>query len=289
MISNDASGASLGIDGRGLDSLRNEASRNPNGAARQAAVQFESLFMQQVLKSMRDATVKAEGSNNANDTFTGMLDSQMAKQFSGRPGGLSDMLERQLSRHMQNLPAASQPAVGAAAAARPASLPSGVTPPKPGTPQAHFLEKLSPHAQAAERQTGVPASFILGQAALESGWGKGEIRNANGSPSFNLFGVKATAGWKGATTDVQTTEYVNGQPVKQVARFRSYSSYSEAFADYARMLSTSPRYSQVVRGANSAESFAAGMQQAGYATDPAYASKLTRTINLALSVQRSMG
>ena len=289
MISNDASGASLGLDGRALDSLRNEASRNPQGAARQAAVQFESLFMQQVLKSMRDATVKAEGSNNANDTYTSMLDSQMAKQFAGRPGGLSDMLERQLTRHMQNLPAPSQPAVAAAPAAGATGLPTGVTAPKPGTPQAQFLEKLTPHAQAAERQTGVPASFILGQAALESGWGKGEIRNANGSPSFNLFGVKATASWKGATTDVQTTEYVNGQPVKQVAKFRSYSSYSEAFADYARMLSTSPRYSQVVRGANSAESFAAGMQQAGYATDPAYASKLTRTINLALSVQRSMG
>lgn len=286
MIHTDASGSSLGIDGRSLDSLRNEASRNPNGAARQAAIQFESLFMQQVLKSMRDATVKAEGSNNANDTFTGMLDSQMAKQFAGRPGGLSDMIERQLSRHMQALPAPTQPVASPSAAA---AAPATVLPtPKPGTPQAHFLEKLSPHAQAAERQTGVPASFILGQAALESGWGKGEIRNADGSPSFNLFGVKATSGWKGATTDVKTTEYVDGQPVKQVARFRSYSSYSEAFADYARMLSHSPRYSQVVRGAHSAESFANGMQQAGYATDPAYASKLTRTINLALAVQRSM-
>ncbi len=288
MTISDASSSSLGIDSRSLDALRNEATRNPNGAARQAAVQFESMFMQMVLKSMRDATIKAdESSNTGGDTFTGMLDTQMAKQFAGRPGGLADMIERQLSRHMQALPAGTSDALPAVAVpALPAALPVNA---RPGTPQAQFIEKLSPHARAAERETGVPASFILGQAALESGWGKGEIRNPDGSPSFNLFGIKATTAWKGATTDVRTTEYVNGEPVKQTARFRSYSSYSEAFADYARMLSNSPRYSGVVRGATSAEGFANGMQRAGYATDPAYASKLTRTINLALAVQRSTG
>ena len=287
----DASSKSLGIDSRSLDVLRNEATRNPNGAARQAAVQFESMFMQMVLKSMRDATIKAdESSNTGGDTFTGMLDTQMAKQFAGRPGGLADMIERQLSRHMQALPAGTSDALPAVAVpVLPASLSGTTAAPKPGTPQAQFLEKLTPHAQVAERQTGVPASFILGQAALESGWGKGEIRNQDGSQSFNLFGIKATSGWKGATTAVRTTEYVGGEPVKQTASFRSYSSYSEAFADYARMLSNSPRYSSVVRGATSAEGFANGMQRAGYATDPAYASKLTRTINLALAVQRSTG
>lgn len=287
----DASSKSLGIDSRSLDALRNEATRNPNGAARQAAVQFESMFMQMVLKSMRDATIKADDSSNTGgDTFTGMLDTQMAKQFAGRPGGLADMIERQLSRHMQALPASASDALPAVAVpALPASLSGTTVAPKPGTPQARFLEKLTPHAQLAEQQTGVPASFILGQAALESGWGKGEIRNLDGSPSFNLFGIKATSGWKGATTAVRTTEYIDGEPVKQTARFRSYNSYSEAFADYARMLSSSPRYSSVVRGATSAEGFANGMQRAGYATDPAYASKLTRTINLALAVQRSTG
>ena len=287
----DASSKSLGIDSRSLDALRNEATRNPNGAARQAAVQFESMFMQMVLKSMRDATIKADESSNAGgDTFTSMLDTQMAKQFAGRPGGLTDMIERQLSRHMQALPAGPSDALTTVSVPTWPAAPSGTTVgPKPGTPQAQFLEKLTPHAQLAEQQTGVPASFILGQAALESGWGKGEIRNPDGTPSFNLFGIKATSGWKGATTDVRTTEYVDGGPVKQTARFRSYNSYSEAFADYARMLSNSPRYSGVVRGATSAEGFANGMQRAGYATDPAYATKLTRTINLALSVQRSTG
>jgi flagellar protein FlgJ len=148
---------------------------------------------------------------------------------------------------------------------------------------------MLPHAQAAERQTGVPASFILGQAALESGWGRGEVKNADGSSSFNLFGIKAGSGWKGATATVTTTEYSDGQPVRQRASFRSYGSYAEAFTDYARLLASQPRYAGVLRGASSPEAFAGGMQRAGYATDPAYASKLARTINHALALQRDLG
>ena len=254
------------------------------------------MFMQMVLKSMRDATMKAEGAGSGGETFTGMLDSQMARQFAGRPGGLADMIERQLSRHMQSLPAVSAenltaPVVPSATTIVPA-VPASTAPqasPVVASPQAAFIQKLLPHAKAAERETGVPASFILGQAALESGWGKGEIRNADGSPSFNLFGIKSTAGWKGATAAVRTTEYEEGRPVPQMARFRSYGSYTEAFADYARMLSNSPRYGEVVRTATSAENFAGGMQRAGYATDPQYASKLARTINHTLSLQRALG
>ncbi len=281
-------------DSRSLDALRNEAARDPRAAVRKAAVQFETQFMQMVLKSMRDATMKADESSGGpgGDTFTGMLDQQFAKQFSGRPGGLAAMIEQQLARQMQNLPPVS-PANQAAAAA--AALPAASA---PGTPAATgaapsgnaaaFIQKMLPHAQAAERATGVPASFILGQAALESGWGKGEIRNADGSPSYNLFGIKAT-GWNGPTASTMTTEYEGGEAVRQVARFRSYGSYTEAFSDYARMLSSSPRYAATVRSATTAESFASGMQRAGYATDPQYASKLARTINHTLALQRALG
>ena len=298
--------ASLNIDSRSLDSLRSEASRNPKAAARQAAVQFESLFMQMVVKSMRDATPKTDPSQGG-DTFTGMLDTQLSKQFAGRPGGLADMIERQLTRHMQNLPAVSPenlPATGGAAGAAgtpaAASTRSGAAtgagpasavgvPAAAGARQSEFIQKLLPHAREAERQTGLPASFILGQAALESGWGKGEIRNADGSGSFNLFGIKAGGSWQGATSEVMTTEYADGQPARQRAAFRSYGSYTEAFTDYARLLSGSSRYAGAVRGATSAESFAQGMQRAGYATDPQYASKLARTINQTLALQRAMG
>lgn len=279
--------AGLGIDARALDSLRNEASRNPQAASRQAAVQFESLFMQMVMKSMRDATPKADGSSGQ-DNFTGMLDSQFARQFAGRPGGLAEMIEKQLTGHMRNLPPVSAENQAAAAPVAPASS-TPAAPVKGASAQTEFMRRMLPHAQAAERATGVPASFILGQAALESGWGRGEIRHADGSPSFNLFGIKAGASWTGDTAQVRTTEYVDGQPVKQAARFRSYGSYAEAFSDYARLLADSPRYSGVVRGATTAESFAGGMQRAGYATDPQYATKLARTINHALSLQRALG
>jgi flagellar protein FlgJ len=281
--------AGLGIDARALDSLRNEASRNPRAASRQAAVQFESLFMQMVMKSMRDATPKADGSSGQ-DNFTGMLDSQFARQFAGRPGGLAEMIEKQLTGHMRNLPPVSPE--NQAAAVTPAAAPASsaaAAPVKGASAQTDFMRKMLPHAQAAERATGVPASFILGQAALESGWGRGEIRHPDGSPSFNLFGIKAGSSWTGDTAQVRTTEYVDGQPVKQAARFRSYGSYAEAFSDYARLLADSPRYSGVVRGATTAESFAGGMQRAGYATDPQYATKLARTINHALSLQRALG
>ena len=54
-----------------------------------------------------------------------------------------------------------------------------------------------PAAQAAERATGVPAAFIVGQAALESGWGRKELVHPDGSTAHNLFGIKAGASWKG--------------------------------------------------------------------------------------------
>jgi flagellar protein FlgJ len=142
-----------------------------------------------------------------------------------------------------------------------------------------FIGKMAPHARAAALETGVPARFILGQAALESGWGAREIRAADGQNSFNLFGVKAGRNWNGPVVQAVTTEYVNGVPRRATEPFRAYGSYAEAFADYARLLKGSPRYANVLAGARNAESFAAGMQRAGYATDPRYADKLARVIN----------
>jgi peptidoglycan hydrolase FlgJ len=142
----------------------------------------------------------------------------------------------------------------------------------------NFISKLWPHAQEAARTTGVAPQFILGQAALESGWGRSEIRMADGSASHNLFGIKAGRGWQGATADVMTTEYVNGVAVKTVERFRAYGSYADAFKDYANLLAANPRYAQVLNERADPAAFARGLQQAGYATDPNYAEKLTRVI-----------
>ena len=149
-----------------------------------------------------------------------------------------------------------------------------------------FIRLHQADAMAAQAATGIPASNILGQAALESGWGRHEIHLHDGTPSHNLFGIKATADWKGKVAEVTTTEYSNGVAHRVTARFRAYDSYADAFKDHARLLSQNPRYSQTVAKADTAQGFASGLQRAGYATDPAYASKLTKAIHTALRLQR---
>jgi flagellar protein FlgJ len=218
---------------------------------------------------------------------TEMLDSQLATQLSGMPGGLSDAIMKQLERQM-GLSPGPIPATGSANNT-PAPLtkaPAATAIPQTGA--AGFVQQHQAAAQAAEAATGIPSSFMVAQAAQETGWGRKEIRNPDGTPSYNLFGIKAGSNWKGPTTDVTTTEYVHGQPQKVVARFRAYGSYAESFADYAQLMKSNPRYQQVVANAGTAAGFAQGLQRAGYATDPAYADKLTRVINTTLRLQHSL-
>ncbi|MBI3230600.1 MAG: flagellar assembly peptidoglycan hydrolase FlgJ, partial [Burkholderiales bacterium] len=146
-----------------------------------------------------------------------------------------------------------------------------------------FQSKLASQAEEASRSTGIPAKFLLGQAALESGWGRRELIGADGKASHNLFGIKATSGWKGKVVEAVTTEYVNGVPHARREKFRAYDSYAEAFKDYGNLLSKNPRYENVIANSKDATSFARGLQKAGYATDPNYAAKLTRIINNSLS------
>ena len=141
-----------------------------------------------------------------------------------------------------------------------------------------FVDRVWSHAVEASRSTGIPPHFLVAQAALESGWGKSEIRRADGSSSFNLFGVKAGKNWDGGVVEVATTEYVGGRAIRANEKFRSYGSYAEAFQDYANLLRSNPRYGNVM-GSQSGTEFAKRLQQAGYATDPAYADKLARIIN----------
>lgn len=148
--------------------------------------------------------------------------------------------------------------------------------------RASFVGKFLPAARHAEAKTGIPAVFMLGQAALESGWGRREILDAQGQTSHNLFGIKAT-GWSGKVVHSLTTEYENGVARRVREPFRAYDSYEQAFEDYARLLSSHPRYGKVVKAAT-IDQFADGLQQAGYATDPAYANKLRQVIRSALDV-----
>jgi len=275
----------LALDARSLDALRRDASRDPRAALRQAAGQFEALFMQQLLKSMRDAMPRSGMFDGpGQDVYVGMLDQQLSQSLANRPGGLAEIIARQMEAAAPTgaaRPAAARKAVEAAAAGTDAAGAG-----RPAGAQADFIERMWPHAVSAQRATGVPAAFVVGQAALESGWGRSEIRHADGRGAHNLFGVKATGGWTGPTVDVTTTEYVDGKAVKSVERFRAYASYAEAFRDWASLMSGNARYAPVLRAGQSAEGFAQGLQRAGYATDPRYADKLERTINQTLLLKR---
>jgi flagellar protein FlgJ len=292
------------------DALRAQAARDPKGAVREAARQFESLLMQEMIKSMRQATMASGLLDNETTTMgTEMLDVQWAQQLAGRPGGLTEAIVRQLSGGLGaglegSVVVGSGGLLGgrAAAQALPATRPSparvvdetaAVQRGAPATPaQAQFLRQHDAAARRVEAESGIPAAFLLGQAAHETGWGRGEIRHADGSPAHNLFGIKATGGWRGPVAEITTTEYIDGQPRKVVAKFRAYASYEESFRDFARLMNGSARYSGVMRdlatdGATVRE-FAEGLQRAGYATDPAYADKLGRVINTTLRLQRAL-
>jgi peptidoglycan hydrolase FlgJ len=285
------------LDVQGFDSLRAKVAASPQQGVKMAAKQFDASFITMMLKSMRDATPQ-DGPLDSRDgaQFTSMMDEQLAQQMSSKGIGVADAMLKQLMNNagMQgggDANAGNNAALNALAKAYAnpqanGSLASGtgytrnsaLTPPLHGDGSSQnvdaFVDKLAASAQAASETTGVPARFIIGQAALESGWGKREIMKANGETSHNVFGIKATADWTGKTVSTVTTEYHNGKAQRVVEKFRAYDSYGEAMADYAHMLTNNPRYAQVVNGSHDAASFAAGMQRAGYATDPHYAKKL---------------
>jgi len=271
----------LAGDARSLQSLRHDAVRDPKAVAKEAAKQFEALFMQELMKSMRAAQMTSGlFDNDASRMGTEMLDAQMATSFAGRPGGLSEMIAKQLERQMglnpgpipkpDNKPLVLQTPEQAQRAARAPRIPE--------TAAASFVQQHDQAAAAAERASGIPAAFMLAQAGHESGWGRHEIKHADGTPAHNLFGIKAGANWKGAVAEVTTTEYINGEPKRLVQRFRAYASPAESFADYATLMKSQPRYQPVLAAGNDPRAFAEGLQRAGYATDPRYADKLSGAI-----------
>ena len=282
----NVSSNALAADARSLDALKLQAGSNAPGAIKEAAKQFESMFMRELIKSMRDATMKSGLTDSpGGDLGADLLDQQLATKMTGMPGGLSDLIAKQLSANM-GLPADAAAVTGSSAVSagqRSASL-AAYAPKAKGPEQ--FVQRHGHVAERVAQQSGIPASYMLGQAGHETAWGKSEIRMANGAPSFNLFGMKAGKGWTGKVAEVSTTEYVNGVPQKSVARFRAYDSYEESFKDYARMINTSPRYAQAREQTGSAYAFASGLQKAGYATDPEYANKLSRAIQVTQQYQQ---
>lgn len=303
------------FDVRAAEDLKRQFQANPQEGLKAAAQQFETLFLQQVLKSMRDTVPQDDMlSSDQSRFYTGLLDQQLAQNMatSGKGIGFAKLIEQQLGAHLQKPGATPDDlanAVGQATSqaataalpltasdgrhlAAPAATPARPAPVMPATAAetapavgnelpaspGDFVNRVWPHAVDASRSTGIPPQFLVAQAALESGWGRSEVRRPDGTGSYNLFGIKAGRSWAGETVDAATTEYVNGQPVSATERFRAYGSYAESFRDYANLLRGNARFSQVIGSQDGAE-FARRLQQAGYATDPQYAEKLTKIIN----------
>ena len=298
MIANGI-GTELAFDANALAALKRQAKADPRAGLRQASQQFEALFMQMMLKAMRDAVPRSGLlADDSGRMYESMLDQQLAQVLASRSGtGLATAIERQLGAQLaagEAAPVAKDPAspgttapaagatrseaIPAAAPVQPAgaSPQAGASQATGASPQAReFVDRLWPHAEQASRATGIPARFLIAQAALETGWGRSEIRLPEGRNSHNLFNIKAGRNWPGPTVDAMTTEFSGGAAHRQVELFRAYGSYGEAFADYARLIRS--RYATAL-GASEPAAFAGALQAGGYASDPAYAAKLTRII-----------
>jgi flagellar protein FlgJ len=303
MINANTATNRLVMDPESTRDISDLARKDPKAAVKQVAGQFEAILMGQLMSSMRASSLDDEEDSQALDTYRGMYDQQMVQTMVQAGGfGLADALSGYLLKAMPQttdgadapadaavLPALpSAPAARKALSAYEAVAPSSTTP-VPATTDVPtgkqaFVDALLPHATQAAARLGVTPEALVGHAALESGWGQRAIRYPDGRNSYNLFGIKATPGWRGDVVATMTTEYQGGVAQKQVDSFRAYPSLSAAFDDYARILSENPRYQAALNQGSNVSGFANALQRGGYATDPAYAQKLQSVIRTVASI-----
>ena len=285
--------SSAAWDAQSLNELKSSTRQDPQANLKPVARQVEGMFVQMMLKSMREALPK-DGlfSSDSTRLYTSMYDQQIAQQMTAGKGlGLADMMVKQMTAaqgptdetpqvpmkfDLETVTSYQNQALTQMVRRAMPKAPDGSDVALSGDSK-DFLAQLSLPARLASQQRGLPPHLILAQAALESGWGQRQIRRENGDPSFNLFGVKASGSWKGPVTEITTTEFENGEAKKVKAKFRVYGSYLEALSDYVGLLTRNPRYAAVTT-ASTAEQGAQALQSAGYATDPNYARKLTTMI-----------
>ena len=254
-------------DINGLEALKSD-SKSP-AALGKIAQQVEAMFLQMMLKSMRDASL-GDGIFDSNEgkLYQDMFDKQVALDMSKHQDvGIGDLLMRQLIQRttLENAPAtkAVHPLSSHALAA---------------TPEA-FIASVLPSIKRAAKKMGVSPEGMLAQAALETGWGRRVPRTADGASSFNLFGVKAGTHWNGPTATTATLEYDGTVARRHHASFRAYASVDESVSDYAQLLSTSPRYRDAFKAGADAGAYVSAIGASGYATDPEYANKLREILH----------
>ena len=308
--------AEVYTDFSGLNALKSQARTDKRAALEQVAKQFESLFLSEMLKSMRKAgEVFAEGNYlNSNDSefYRDMFDSQISLSMANGSGtGLAEALVRQLGESIPGMAANGEKLAGhkatladydrsvpAISPKLPAQLEvvdnlaravveeaeqtdgaAGTDKPVTFDSPEQFVSELMPYAERIGRESGIDPRLMIAQAALETGWGKHMITGDNSQHSFNLFGIKADGRWGGEAVTITTTEFRGGVPMKERADFRAYPDYEASFRDYVDFLQGNPRYRDVLSSAGEPDVFAEKLQEAGYATDPEYGSKIRRIMN----------
>ncbi len=288
-------------DFSGLAQLRYQAKQDPSAARAQVVKQFESLFTQMMVKQMRQAGFGGGVFDSERTRFyQEMYDQQLSLHLAEQGGmGMEQVLRRQLGAEPAVSAASlsglepywrapvrgvspTAPARGEALAREELTASAGKALPESGQcgieSPADFVCRLWPCAEAAAEQLGLPPEALLAQAALESGWGSHVMTHANGGSSHNLFGIKAGQGWDGGRVKRETLEYESGVAVRRREPFRAYDSFEQSFSDYVAFVKGSPRYAQALQAAGDPETYFRSLQEAGYATDPAYADKILRVM-----------
>ena len=275
-----ATKADVYTDFKGLAELRLNGQANPEETLRTAGRQFEAMFIQMMLKSMRDASPgDSLMGSGGQDMYQDMFDKQISLTLSAKGAlGLGEAMVRQMQQAQavpKNIPDAAAVAMplrpsapaGPRAAAQHESQ-SGFK-----TPEA-FVAALWPAAQASAHELGVDPRVLIAQAALETGWGRSVLQQGDGRSSHNLFNIKAGESWEGGRVNVATLEYRDGVAMKERANFRVYDSFKDSFADYVELIKSQPRYRDALANAGDPRQFVNELQRAGYATDPRYAEKI---------------
>jgi flagellar protein FlgJ len=279
-VSSQPVGPSYYADFSGLEGLKGGVKADDPQAIRAAAQQFESLFTNMMLKSMREAKLgQGLGDSQESDLYQDMYDQQISlKMAQGKGIGLADMLVQQLTRNSAAKAGAASQSAGPAPPAASAPTQTSVGSNAVGADPIGFVKKLEPYAEQAARELGVSSDTLIAQAALETGWGQHIPASGNGATSFNLFGIKAGSGWNGEAVDARTTEYSAGAAHSVSQPFRAYGSVQQSVDDYVSLLRGSSRYQQALGTGANVSAFADALSRGGYATDPAYVQKLQATV-----------
>jgi len=295
-------------DFSGLNTMRAEARVDPQASLKQVAKQFEGIFIQMMLKSMRDASMgDANFDSDQSKLYRDMFDKQIALDMANSKGiGIADSLIRQLGPRtpqpvktdvISSQPNKEIPANGKVLplnSMRLQEVDQGsviglanheLPEVKPLADKAQFkspeefTHHILPYAEKAAKELGVSPLVLVAQAALETGWGKAVTQHKDGSSSYNLFNIKADKRWSGDNVIKSTLEYDNGMAKYEKASFRAYDSYADSFDDYVNFLRTNSRYDGVLHNQSNDQSYIKDLHKAGYATDPNYADKVIDILN----------